>query len=53
MQEAQMQLLEFKSQIIEKDGHVQELLEKLALKGEETAELSSRLLELKNYLLDQ
>ena len=53
LQETQMHLLDLKSQIIERDGHVKELLDKLALKGEETAELSSRLIDLKNYILDQ
>ena len=28
-------------------------MEKLAVKGEENADLSSRLLDLKNYILDQ
>jgi hypothetical protein len=36
-----MQVLSLKSQVIERDGHVSDLMEKLAEKGEETAQLSS------------
>ena len=53
MQDSQMLILDLKSQIIERDGNIRDLLDKVAQKGEETAELSSRLLELKNYLMDQ
>ena len=37
----QVQLLEVKSQVIDKDGQINDLMETLALKGEETAALSS------------
>lgn len=47
-----MQVLESKSDSIEKDGQIATLMEKLAQKGEETAELSSRLIELKNFMMD-
>lgn len=43
-----MQILESKSQVIERDDNIKDLIENLARKGEETAELSSRLLEMKN-----
>jgi len=36
-----MQILEVKSQVIEKDGQISDLMEKLVQKGEETAALSS------------
>ena len=49
----QVQLLEVKSQVIDKDGQINDLMETLASKGEETAALSSQYLELKNYILDQ
>ena len=48
-----MQTLNIKSQVIEKDGQIENLMERLAQKGEETAALSSQYLELKNYMLDQ
>lgn len=47
-----MKVLEVKSQVIEKDEQINDLMERLAQKGEETATLSSQYLELKNYLLD-
>jgi len=53
MEELQMQVLQAKSQVIEKDGQINDLMETLAQKGEETAALSSQYLELKNYILDQ
>ena len=53
IEELQMQTLNIKSQVIEKDGQIENLMERLAQKGEETAALSSQYLELKNYMLDQ
>ena len=49
----QMKTLDIKSQIIEKDGQINDLMENLASKGEETAHIHSQYLELKNYILDQ
>ena len=48
-----MQMLHIKSQIIEKDGQISDLVGNLAEKGEETAQLSSQYMELKNFILDQ
>ena len=49
----QMEMLQIKSKLIEKDGQIDDLMENLAVKGEETASLSSQYLELKNYIIDQ
>ena len=48
----QMKTLDIKSQIIEKDGQINDLMENLATKGEETAHIHSQYLELKNYILE-
>ena len=49
----QMSMLQIKSEIIEKDGQIADLVQNLAEKGQETAEISSQYLDLKNYILDQ
>lgn len=41
IEDLQMQTLNIKSQVIEKDGQIENLMERLAQKGEETAALSS------------
>ena len=48
-----MQMLQIKSQVIEKDGQINDLMESLVEKGEATAQLSSQYLELKNFIIDQ
>lgn len=41
IEEMQMQMLQIKSQIIDKDGQINDLMETLAAKGEEAAHISS------------
>ena len=45
-------MLHIKSEIIEKDGQISDLVQNLVEKGQETAQVSSQYLELKNYILD-
>jgi peptidoglycan hydrolase CwlO-like protein len=52
VEEMQMKTLHIKSQIIDKDGQINDLMETLASKGEEMSYMSSQYLELKNYILD-
>lgn len=51
--EMRTDLLNTKSQVIEKDSQIGDLMETLAKKGEETAQLSTQYLELKNFIIDQ
>ena len=48
LDELRQSLLKLKSEIIEKDDQIAQMFDTLEKKGDEAAELSSRLLELKN-----
>lgn len=51
--EMQSQVLKVKSELVDKQAQIEELFATLTEKGEETAELSRKLIMLKNHILDQ
>jgi peptidoglycan hydrolase CwlO-like protein len=50
--EMQSQVLKVKSELVDKQAQIEELFATLTEKGEETAELSRKLIMLKNHILD-
>lgn len=48
-----MQLLGVKSELIERESQIEQLMNTLSKKGEEAGQLAERLVELKNHMLDQ
>jgi len=44
--------LKVKSEMIDKDAQIEQLFTTLTSKGEEAGELSKKLIELKNHILD-
>jgi hypothetical protein len=52
MEELQTQLLKVKSELVDKDAQIEQLFNTLTAKGEEAGELSKKLIQLKNHILD-
>lgn len=52
LDEARLELLKAKSDLIERDQQIEQLMSTLSRKGDEAGELAERLVELKNHMLD-
>ena len=52
LDDARIELLGVKSEVIEKNSQIEYLMSTLSRKGEEAGELAERLVELKNHMLD-
>jgi hypothetical protein len=52
-EELSIKLLKVKSELLDKDAQIEQLFSTLTAKGEEAGELSKKLIQMKNAILDQ